>query len=126
MLGWIFGATKQNIVHLNEPDKAAGYLELEKARIRWFLSLDHNDLPEQAVQTGLRSFRSIVIDGKEVEYSDGFTELHTLSYKEILAGRGFGLNEARQSVQIAYIIRNSKLSGLTGDYHPYLKRLKNV
>jgi UDP-N-acetyl-2-amino-2-deoxyglucuronate dehydrogenase len=126
MLGWIFGDTKKNIVHLSEHNKAAGYLELEHARVRWFLSLDHNDLPVQASEKGLRSFRSMVIDGEEVEYSEGFTELHTLMYKEILAGKGFGLNDARQSVEIAYSIRNSKPSGLTGDYHPSANKLKNV
>lgn len=126
MLGWIFGATRKNIVHLSEYNKVAGYLELENARIRWFLSLDEKDLPEQSVSKGQRAFRSIVVDGEEVEYSDGFTELHTLTYKEILAGRGFGLNDARQSVDIAYNIRNAKIASLTGDYHPILNKLKNV
>ena len=126
MLGWIFGGTIRNLVHLSKHNKAAGYLELERARIRWFLSLDENDLPEASKNKGQRAFRSIVIDGEEVEYSDGFTELHTSTYKEILAGRGFGLNDARQSVDIAYNIRNSKVSPLTGDYHPYLIKLKNV
>jgi UDP-N-acetyl-2-amino-2-deoxyglucuronate dehydrogenase len=126
MLGWIFGPTKKNIVHVSGPDKAAGYLELEKARIRWFLSLDPRDLPEEAVTKGLRSFRSMLINGEEVEYSEGFTELHTLTYKEILAGRGYGLDDARQSVEVAYTIRNSLPAGLTGDYHPILTKLKNV
>lgn len=126
MLGWIFGSTVKNIVHLSEHNKAAGYLELDRARIRWFLSLDENDLPEASKIKGQRAFRSIVVDGEEVEYSDGFTELHTLTYKEILAGKGFGLDDARQSVDIAYNIRNSRISSLTGDYHPYLIKLKNV
>jgi UDP-N-acetyl-2-amino-2-deoxyglucuronate dehydrogenase len=126
MLSWIFGKAQKNIVHLARHNKAAGYLELENARVRWFLSLDENDLPPNVISRGQRIFRSILVDGEEVEYSEGFTDLHTLTYKEILAGRGFGLKEARQSVEIAYTIRNSKTSELTGDYHPILKTLKDV
>lgn len=126
MLGWIFGKTKSNIVHLSEPNKAAGYLELENARIRWFLSLDQNDLPTPTLEKGQHTFRSIVIESEEIEFSEGFTGLHTMTYKEILAGRGYGLNDARQSVETAYTIRNSKPVGLIGDYHPFLKRIKNV
>jgi UDP-N-acetyl-2-amino-2-deoxyglucuronate dehydrogenase len=126
MLSWIFGSVKKNVVHLSLPNKAAGYLELENARVRWFLSLDSGDLPPAAVNKGQRTYRSIVVDGGEIEYSDGFADLHTLTYKEILAGRGFGLKDARQSVEIAYTIRNSKPEGLTGEYHPILKTLKNV
>lgn len=126
MLSWIFGRAGKNVVHISLPNKAAGYLELEKARVRWFLSLDEKDLPGPAVDKGQRSYRSVIVDGEEIEYSEGFTDLHTLTYKEILAGRGFGLNEARQSVEIAYAIRNAKPEGLTGDYHPVLKRIRNV
>jgi UDP-N-acetyl-2-amino-2-deoxyglucuronate dehydrogenase len=121
MLGWIFGSTKTNIVHMSELNKAAGYLELEKARIRWFLSLDHNDLPPSVVSKGQRTFRSIMINDEEIEFSEGFTDLHTQTYKEILAGRGFGLQDSRQSVETAYTIRNAKPVGLTGEYHPMLK-----
>jgi UDP-N-acetyl-2-amino-2-deoxyglucuronate dehydrogenase len=121
MLSWIFGPTKNNIVHLSEPNKAAGYLELENARIRWFLSLDYNDIPDSVKKTGQRTFRSITVEGEEIEFSEGFADLHTLSYKEILSGRGFGLKEARQSVETAYTIRNSKPVGIQGDYHPILK-----
>jgi UDP-N-acetyl-2-amino-2-deoxyglucuronate dehydrogenase len=122
LLTWIFGKTKKNIVHLSLPNKAAGYLELENARVRWFLSLDRNDLPLKAKEKGDRTFRSIMVNGEEVEYSEGFTDLHTLTYKEILAGRGFGLEDARQSVEIAYTIRNSKPVDPTGDFHPLLKQ----
>jgi UDP-N-acetyl-2-amino-2-deoxyglucuronate dehydrogenase len=123
MLGWIFGKSKKNIVHLSEPHKAAGYLELENARVRWFLSLDYNDIPGIVKATGKRTFRSITVDGEEIEFSEGFADLHTLTYKEILAGRGFGLQEARQSVETAYTIRNSQPVGLKGDYHPILKSI---
>jgi UDP-N-acetyl-2-amino-2-deoxyglucuronate dehydrogenase len=123
MLGWIFGSEKKNIVHLSEPQKAAGYLELENARIRWFLSIDYNDIPHSVRETGQRTFRSITVDGKEIEFSKGFTDLHTLTYQEILAGRGFGLKEARQSVETVYTIRNSKPAGPQGDYHPLIKKI---
>jgi len=121
MLSWIFGNTKKNIVHYLEPHKAAGYLDLEHARVRWFLSLDYNDIPGSAKESGRRTYRSITVDGEEIEFSEGFADLHTLTYKEILTGKGFGLKEARQSVEIAYTIRNSKPIGLKGDYHPILK-----
>jgi UDP-N-acetyl-2-amino-2-deoxyglucuronate dehydrogenase len=121
MLSWIFGDTRKNIVHLSEPHKAAGYIELENARVRWFLSLDYKDIPESVIRSGKRTFRSITVNGEEIEFSEGFADLHTMSYKEILAGRGFGLKDARQSVETAYIIRNSKPVGLQGDYHPILK-----
>ena len=126
MLSWIFGPAGKNIVHLAQPNKAAGYLELENARVRWFLSLDSNDLPSSAIEKEKRTFRSITIDNEEIEYSEGFTDLHTLTYKEILAGRGFGLKDARQSVDIAYTIRNAKPIGAIGDYHPILKIIKHV
>jgi UDP-N-acetyl-2-amino-2-deoxyglucuronate dehydrogenase len=123
MLSWIFGDTRKNIVHILEPHKAAGYLELENARVRWFLSLDYNDIPVNVRESGKRTFRSITVNGKEIEFSEGFADLHTMTYKEILAGRGFGLKEARQSVETAYTIRNSKPVGLQGDYHPILKTI---
>ena len=122
MLTWIFGDTTKNIVHLSQPNKAAGYLELENARVRWFLSIDANDLPESVNGSGKRTFRSITVEGEEIEFSEGFGELHTTSYREILAGNGFGLNDARQSVITAFTIRNSNPAGLVGDYHPMLKR----
>jgi UDP-N-acetyl-2-amino-2-deoxyglucuronate dehydrogenase len=123
MLAWIFGNVKTNIVHYSDANKAGGFLELEKARIRWFLSIDYNDIPANVKELGKRTFRSITVDGEEIEFSEGFTELHTETYKEILAGHGFGIEEARQSVETAYTIRNIKPSGLKGDYHPFLKTL---
>lgn len=123
MLSWIFGKTKTNVVHLSQFNKAAGYLELENARIRWFLSLDLNDIPAETKLKGNRTFRSIKVDGEEFEFSEGFTELHTDSYKEILKGKGFGIEDARESVETAYTIRNSTPVGLIGDYHPILKKV---
>jgi len=121
MLSWIFGDTTKNIVHISQPNKAAGYLELENARVRWFLSIDYNDLPEVVKASGKRTFRSILIEGEEIEFSEGFGELHTVSYKEIIKGNGFGLQDARQSVITAFTIRNSNPVGLVGDYHPIIK-----
>jgi UDP-N-acetyl-2-amino-2-deoxyglucuronate dehydrogenase len=123
MLSWIFGDTRKNIVHISEPNKAAGYLELENARVRWFLSLDYNDIPLSFKESGKRTYRSVTVNGEEIEFSEGFGDLHTMTYKEILAGRGFGLKEARQSVETAYNIRNSKPVGLQGDYHPILRTI---
>jgi UDP-N-acetyl-2-amino-2-deoxyglucuronate dehydrogenase len=122
LLGWIFGPVKTNIVHLSESNKSAGYLELQNARIRWFLSLDYNDIPEPVKKTGRRTYRSLKLDGEEFEFSEGFTDLHTLTYKEILSGNGFGLKEAKQSIETVYTIRNAKPVGLQGNYHPLLKK----
>lgn len=122
MLTWIFGDVKNSTVHVLKHDKAAGFLELDKARIRWFLSLDYNDLPDQAKQNGKRTFRSIVMNNTEVEFSEGFTDLHTTSYQEILAGKGFGLKDAKPSVQIVYQIRNSAPVGLKGEYHELISK----
>ena len=91
MLSWVFGAVQENIVHLREKHKASGYLEFENARVRWFLSIDENDLPQPVKEKGQRTYRSITIDHQELEFSAGFTELHTKSYQEILKGNGFGL-----------------------------------
>lgn len=123
MVGWIFGSTKTNIVHYSEHDKAGGYLELENARVRWFLSLDFNDIPASAKASGKRTYRSITVDGEEMEFSEGFTDLHTLTYSEILAGKGYGLKDAKQSVETVYIIRNANPVGIKGDYHPMLKKI---
>lgn len=121
MLGWIFGEVKNNVVNISEPTKAAGFLDLENARVRWFLSLDYNDIPKETKEKGQRTFRSITIEGEELEFSDGFTELHTATYRDIINGHGFGLNDARQSVMTAYDIRNARPIGLQGNYHPILK-----
>lgn len=123
MLTWIFGNMKSSYVHLSEPDKAGGYLELEKARVRWFLSLDSDDLPDSVLDSGQRTYRSITIEGEEVEFSGGFNDLHTNTYRDILKGNGFGLEDARNSVEIAHQIRNSKSVASTGEIHPMVKHL---
>lgn len=125
MLSWIFGDVKQNIVHLHNHDRASGYLEFEKARVRWFLSIDYDVIPDEIKETGQRTYRSITVDGEEIEFSGGFTELHTKSYEDILSGNGFGLSDARQSIEIVQEIRNSEISPIKGDYHPYVKLSKS-
>jgi UDP-N-acetyl-2-amino-2-deoxyglucuronate dehydrogenase len=125
MLIWIFGEVKKNEVHLLRKDKAAGYLELEKARVRWLLSIDFNDIPVEIRKHGQRTYRSITVDGKEIEFSGGFTDLHTISYQEILKGRGFGLEAGSTAIQTVYDIRNSKPLGIRGETHPLLKNIKH-
>lgn len=121
MLQWIFGPVKQNTVHVMSFDRVAGYLELEKARVRYFLSINSECLPKNAVEEGNRTYRSISIDGEEFEFSTGFTELHTLSYRKILEGNGFRISDARNCIQLVSDIRNATPIGLKGDYHPLAK-----
>jgi UDP-N-acetyl-2-amino-2-deoxyglucuronate dehydrogenase len=122
MLSWIFGGVKKNITHVYEHDRAAGYLELERARVRWFLSINDELLPKEMVAKGQRTYRSITIEGEELEFSGGFTDLHTTSYKEILKGNGYGILDAKQAIDIVYNIRNATPIGLKGDYHPFAKK----
>lgn len=121
MLTWIFGSVKQNICHVSDEDKAAGFLELERARVRWFLSVNYDLIPEQIKATGQRTYRSITVEGEEIEFSGGFADLHTKSYEAVLEGYGFGLMEAKTSINIVHDIRNSTPVGLKGDYHPFCK-----
>lgn len=123
MLSFVFGDVEKSEVHLLQADKAAGYLELKQARVRWFLSLDSNDISPERKAQGQSTFRSILMEGENFEFSGGFTDLHTISYKEILAGRGFRIQEGRQSIETVYNIRNAKPIGLKGNYHPILKNI---
>lgn len=121
MLGWIFGDVRQNIVHISSHDRVAGYLEFDKAKVRYFLSINVNTLPDEIRESGKRTYRSLTIEGEEVEFSEGFTELHTASYRHILEGKGFGLEDARKCIQIVHDIRNATPIGLKGDYHPFAR-----
>lgn len=123
MLSWIFGPVGRNVVHVSEPHTASGFLHMPQARVRWFLSLDPHNLPDQAVKKGNRTFRSITVEGEEIEFSGGFTDLHTISYEHILKGNGFGLEAVRPSVNTVYTIRNASPAGLRGDYHPLVKNM---
>lgn len=118
MLSWIFGPVVENVVHVKQPDVNAGYLRLANAHVRWFLSVNEAYLPEQTNSLKQRTFRSISVDGEELEFSQGFVNLHTRSYEHILAGRGFGLEECRNSIEIVSTIRNLSPAGLRGDHHP--------
>lgn len=118
MLTWIFGPVKENIVHVKSHDRVAGYLGLEKARVRYFLSINADNLPSNAVQGEKKTYRTIIIDGNEFEFSEGFTELHTKSYTKILSGEGFRISEAKNCIKIVHDIRHANPIGLKGDYHP--------
>lgn len=122
MLSWIFGDVKENVVHVHTHDRAAGFLQLEKARVRWFLSINEDVLPKEAKEKGQRTYRSITIEGEELEFSGGFTELHTRSYEHILSGDGYGIEDARTAIEIVHDIRNSTPIGLNGEYHPLAKK----
>lgn len=118
MLSWIFGDVEENVVHVSTHDRVAGFLRLKNARVRYFLSINPETLPQSVQQAGKRTYRALEIDGEEFEFSDGFTELHTKSYEEILAGRGFRISEAKNCIEIVHAIRNATPQGLRGDYHP--------
>ena len=120
MLHFLFGGLQSSIVHMASSTRAGGYLEYERARVRWFLSIDAEDIPEAERAKGQRTYRSITVAGDEIEFSGGFTDLHTRSYEEILAGRGFGLGENRVAIQAVSDIRTAAPVGLKGDYHPFL------
>lgn len=117
MLGFVFGAVNRSEAHLREPERAAGSLECERADVSWFLSIDRGDLPE-SIRGKKTTFRSIKVDGEEIEFSEGFTDLHTRSYEEILAGRGFGLDDVRTSIDIVSTFRNLPIAKANG-VHPF-------
>ena len=125
LLLWIFGDAKENLVHYNNGSSMGGFIELEKANVRWFLSIDGDQLPSENKKNGRSTYRSIKVDGNEVEFSTGFTELHTEVYKRTLEGRGFKIIDARPSLDLVYNIRNSSLSNNFDCVHPLLKKLIN-
>ncbi len=123
MLLWIFGAVERFEVHYTDQKKAAGFLQLKRADVRWYLSLDRADLPAEVRQEGKTTYRSITVDGEEVEFSGGFTDLHTVVYRDILAGRGYGIRDARPSIELCYRIRHAKPTmGSEREVHPFLKK----
>jgi len=121
MLHFIFGDIKTNEVHYKSEQTVSGYLEYERARVKWFLSIDANNLPDNAVQGEKKTYRSIMIGDEELEFSGGFTDLHTKVYQDIIDGKGYGLSDARQAIEIVHNIRNSRPIGLKGEYHPLAK-----
>ncbi|MBC6936342.1 MAG: gfo/Idh/MocA family oxidoreductase [Chloroflexi bacterium] len=123
LLLWLFGPAEHSEVHLRQPDKMAGVLEMEKARARWYLSVDAGDLPPESVAAGVFAARTITLDGESIELSEQFTGLHTLSYERILAGQGFGVADARPSIELVYRIRHADVtSGDAASRHPLLNR----
>ncbi len=124
MLMWFFGPVRHNELHLTQPDKMSGFMELEHATVSWYLSLDRADLPEQAVADGKPTYRSITIDGEEVEFSGGFTDLHTRVYQDVLSGGGFGIEDARPAITLVHQLRNMPVTERPEVLHPIL--VKNL
>lgn len=120
LLTWLFGPVTRNEVHQREPRRAAGYLELRRARVRWFLSVDAADLPFTPVPGGQTTLRSITVDGQELEFTEGFTDLHTRVYERVLGGTGAGIDEARASIELAYDIRTRDVQAPGMWAHPKL------
>lgn len=118
MLAWVFGSLQQSIVHVASHDRCAGFLQFKQARVRYFLSINGDLLPPNAVQGEKRTFRTLSIDGEAFEFSEGFTELHNESYRHILSGEGFTLNDVRPCIELVHSIRHATPVGLVGDYHP--------
>lgn len=121
LLIWLYGKPLSSSVYLAKPDKMSGVFELERARVRWFLSIDGNDLPAQVRAAGKRAYRSLTSNGRELEFSDGFPDLHTAVYRDILAGGGFSIDDVRPSIQLAYDIRVATPTSPTGPVHSLLK-----
>lgn len=124
LLMWLFGDVRQSEVHYASATKTGGYIELNNARVQWFLSIDADDLPQEIKDKGQPTYRSITIDGEEIEFSGGFTDLHTVVYNETLAGNGFGLDDARPSIELVHGIRNGEIIGIKEHSHPILGNLK--
>ncbi len=124
MLGWIFGDLLQNEVHLKKSDVNAGYLEFAHARVKWFLSVNYKYIPPTIKETGQRTYRSITIDGNEIEFSGGFTDLHTASYSHLLQESGFGLSEAEGSIKIVSDIRNKSITDGNGNEHKFVSKVR--
>ncbi|WP_410198448.1 Gfo/Idh/MocA family oxidoreductase [Aliarcobacter butzleri] len=123
MLSWIFGELQENVVYLKQADVNAGYMKLKNANVRWFLSVNYNYIPEHIRATGKTTFRSITVDGEEFEFSEGFTDLHTKSYNDILNGGGFGLDDAKNSIVIVSDIRKMNTVVLDEKAHPFCKKV---
>ena len=122
VLLWIYGDVQNSELHFSSHSTMSGFLELEHATINWFLSIDGDSLPTECLQKGQRTFRCINVDGKELEFSDGFTDLHTMVYEDVLSGNGFGVNDARPSVILAHAIRSMAVNkSAATSIHPFLK-----
>ena len=119
---WTFGQAERCELHLQTPTRMAGFVELEWARVRWFLSVDKEDLPAGYLAAGKPAYRSMTMDGQEMEFSEGFTDLHTKVYQEILAGKGFGLTEAKPAIELVHKVRHSEILPNSANRHPILTK----
>jgi UDP-N-acetyl-2-amino-2-deoxyglucuronate dehydrogenase len=118
MLTWVFGEVKENVVHVASHDRVSGFLRFKNSTVRYFLSINEETLPAEIRKAGKRTYRLLEMDGEEIEFSDGFTDLHTESYRQILSGNGFPLMDAMPSIQLVHDIRHAEPVGLKGEYHP--------
>ncbi|MHB8132768.1 MAG: Gfo/Idh/MocA family protein [Anaerolineaceae bacterium] len=126
LLMWLFGQVGEVKVFYSDTKRISGFIELEHARVRWFLSVDHNDLPDECLEKGKNTFRSITVDGQEIEFSEGFGDLHTLVYANTLAGNGFRIADARPSIDLTYQIRNTEITPPNGSAHPFFNSKKGL
>jgi len=122
MLMWLFGTPQSSVLHLREKNKMSGFMELEKANVRWYLAIDKNDLPPEAVEAGRPTHRSITVDGEEIEFSGGFTDLHTVMYQTILDGNGFGVVDVRPSIELVSRLRNAPVVSNPDAIHPFMMK----
>ncbi len=121
LLMWLFGKVESSVVYMSSPEKMNGFLSMQNANVRWFLSIDRNDIPQDILLNNKTTYRSIIVDGVELEFTDGFTDLHTKVYEDILNGKGFGIEDARASIETVYKIRTAKISNELVNVHPYLE-----
>jgi len=124
MLMWLFGDVQSNILHIKDDKRAAGFIELQNANVKWFLSTDRSDLPAEAHNKGFTTYRSITVDGEEIQFSEGFTDLHTRVYEETIKGNGFGIEDARPSIVLARKLRSSEPINVLDNIHPFALRYK--
>jgi len=122
LLMWLFGPAEGIKVYHSDDKRMSGFVELEQARVRWFLSVDPQDLPPSVKAEGKTTYRTLTMDGKDIEFSEGFTDLHTRVYEETLAGRGFRIADARPSIKLTYAIRTASISPMDEFAHPLLKK----
>jgi len=123
-LMWLFGDLQSSILHLKDDKRMSGFIELQNANVKWFLSTDRNDLPKEASKKGLSTFRSITVDGNEIQFSDGFTDLHTRVYEETLKGNGFGIEDARPSIVLVRKLRSASVINVLDNIHPFALKHK--
>ena len=121
---WLFGDAQSSILHIKENKRMSGFIELQNANVKWFLSTDKSDLPNDAVKKGLPTYRSITVDGEEIQFSEGFTDLHTRVYEETLKGNGFGIEDARPSIALVRKIRSASEVNVLDNIHPFALKYK--